>query len=801
MRCLAYFLSMTATFAMRRTVAFAILAFCACCFGSTPMASALAAKTAVVPGEDGRYPLGPYLFYLEDPAGSLTIDDVSSARFEAKFVPCELQVPVIGLTDSAYWVRVRLRNRGAEAAHWFLVLEPADLDFVDCWLPDEAGRFHAKFAGDRRPFSAREIDHRLSAFLLDLPTGSERTLYLRFKTKGVLLFDPVLWRADAFYARTSRDNLFYGAFLGALCIMGAYNLFLFGALGERAHLHYVLFLFFLAMQLSTFNYGFSFQYLWPGQPAFNQMAPFIFVSLMMFFASNFAVSFLRTDMYAPRLHRSLYGLRVAFLLTAALSITSQDRWLIACLAVASMAAILMIMSAGIQAWRKGFRPAGYYIAAWGLLWLNGLVFGAHMLSLASIPDHARFAPFVVTAMVLFLSLALADRINLLKEQAEAAKAETEELNRRLEEHQEILADRAKSVLFANMSHELRTPLNSILGFAKVLSRSPNISSEDRAHLERIARNGEQLLALVNQVLDLSNIEAGRMVADNNDIDLWRLIEETVDVFCARASRKGLRFEVATDDELPRYVRADEAKLRQALANLLDNAVKFTDEGAVSLRISIVENGNTGQRASQKGPSDPAKLADDLLVLFEITDTGPGIAEESLGRVFEAFGRDAAERRPREGAGLGLQVARRFARLMGGDLLVESRVGRGTRATLRVRVEKVDAKAIHPRCPACRGAGREMEGAGGRGLFAQGKDRKVPEKECRTQAALQALPEEWLEGLQKGAHRADIMLINKVVEQIGERDRALANNLAKLAEDFEYDELLALIRKDQIGEDG
>ena len=801
MRCLAYFLSMSATFAMRRTVVFAILAFCACCCVFPPMASALAEKTAVVCGEDGMYPLGPHLFYLEDPEGDLAIDDVSSSRFEAKFVPSESQISVIGLTDSAYWVRVRLRNQSVEAAHWFLVVEPADLDFVDCWLPDEAGRFHAKFAGDRRPFSTRAVAHRLSVFPLDLPSGSERTLYLRFETKGVLFFDPVLWRADAFFARTYRDNLFYGAFLGALCIMGAYNLFLFGALGDRAHLHYVLFLFFLAMQLSTFNYGFSFQYLWPGQPGFNQMAPFIFVSLTMFFASNFAISFLRTDMYAPRLHRSLSGLRVAFLLTVALSIKSQGRWLIACLAVASMAAILMIMSAGIQAWRKGFRPAGYYIAACGLLWLNGLVFGAHMLRLASIPDHARFAPFVVTAMVLFLSLALADRINLLKERAEAAKAETEELNRRLEEHQEILADRAKSVLFANMSHELRTPLNSILGFAKVLSRSPNLSSEDRANLDRIARNGEQLLALVNQVLDLSNIEAGRMVVENKDIDLRRLLKETEDVFSARASRKGLRFEVATDDELPRYVRADEAKLRQALSNLLDNAVKFTDEGAVSLRISTVKNGSTGQGAVQRGPSNPADLSDDLFVLFEISDTGPGIAQESLGRVFEAFGRDAAERRPREGAGLGLQVARRFARLMGGDLFIDSRIGRGTRAALRIRVEKADDKAIRPKYPACRGAGREMEGADGRDLGGPGNDRKVQEKECRTQAALKALPEEWLEGLQKGAHRADIMLINKVVEQIGERDRALANNLAKLAEDFEYDELLALIQKNEIGEDG
>ena len=150
MRRLAYFLNMIATFAIKRTVAFAILAFWACCFGSTQMVSALAAKTEVVSGEDGRYPLGPYLFYLEDPAGH------------------------------------------------------------------------------RRPFSAGEVAHRLSVFLLDVPSGSERTLYLRFETKGVLLFEPVLWRADAFFARTSRHNLFFGAFLGALCIMGTYNLFRFG---------------------------------------------------------------------------------------------------------------------------------------------------------------------------------------------------------------------------------------------------------------------------------------------------------------------------------------------------------------------------------------------------------------------------------------------------------------------------------------------------------------------------------------------------------------------------------------------
>ncbi|GAB4194495.1 MAG: hypothetical protein OHK0022_10540 [Roseiflexaceae bacterium] len=241
------------------------------------------------------------------------------------------------------------------------------------------------------------------------------------------------------------------------------------------------------------------------------------------------------------------------------------------------------------------------------------------------------------------------------------------------------ANVAKSSFLANMSHELRTPLNAVLGFAQVLERDPDLSARNREHLGIISRSGEHLLGLINDVLEMSKIEAGRVTFNPAPFDLRRLLQGVEEMFRLRAEARGLWLRVAIDPAVPRCVVSDENKLRQILINLLGNAVKFTHTGGIALRVAPAPGG------------EPEQL------LFEVADTGVGIAAEQLAHLFQAFVQTSSGVQAQEGTGLGLAISRQFARLMGGDIRVESALGSGSifQVDLPVELADVDSPVYTP----------------------------------------------------------------------------------------------------------
>ncbi len=222
------------------------------------------------------------------------------------------------------------------------------------------------------------------------------------------------------------------------------------------------------------------------------------------------------------------------------------------------------------------------------------------------------------------------------------------------------ANRAKSVFLANMSHELRTPLNAVLGFAQLLRRDPSLTAAQFEPLDTIHRSGEHLLRLINDVLDMSRIEAGRTTLAPEAVSLVRLLDDLEDMMGLRAKEKGLDFRFQRDEEVPDFVRLDARKLRQILINLLGNAVKFTDTGSVVLYVSL-EN------------THPA----DSYLRFRVEDTGCGVPADRLDRLFQPFSQVGEEDAKREGTGLGLAISREYVELMGSRLQVKSKLGRGS----------------------------------------------------------------------------------------------------------------------------
>jgi signal transduction histidine kinase/DNA-binding response OmpR family regulator len=250
------------------------------------------------------------------------------------------------------------------------------------------------------------------------------------------------------------------------------------------------------------------------------------------------------------------------------------------------------------------------------------------------------------------------------------------------------ANQAKSEFLANMSHELRTPLNAILGFSQIMARNPKFSHEEE-NLRIIQRSGTHLLNLINQVLDLSKIEAGRITTDEHSFDLFHLLDELKNMWSFQAEKKELTLQFDRNPDVPRYIRTDEVKLRQVLINLLSNAIKFTEKGSVKLRVSqknpmVLEN-NERSKNSKRSPQQYVKC----LIQFEIEDTGPGIAKEEMDHLFEAFRQTSIGREVREGTGLGLVISHKFVQLLGGDMQVKSEVGRGTTFSFDIQARVVD----------------------------------------------------------------------------------------------------------------
>lgn len=303
-------------------------------------------------------------------------------------------------------------------------------------------------------------------------------------------------------------------------------------------------------------------------------------------------------------------------------------------------------------------------------------------SLVAVPmlHSGKVVGFVGSAMLHFAKTWSQEDINLLKLVGEIiaigrARHQAEKALRVAKEAAET-ANKAKSAFLANMSHELRTPLNAILGFSQLMERDISLNSKQRESLAIINRSGQHLLNLINDVLEMSKIEAGQIVLHFEDFDLYVMLQTLQDMFQVRTQAKQLflKFEIAC--ELPRYIKTDEGKLRQVLINLLGNAVKFTQTGGVTLRARMGNKKDSCQS-----------------LIFEVEDTGRGIAPAEMDNLFQPFVQTTSGIQTKEGTGLGLTISRQFVQLLGGDIHFTSTQGQGSTFSFDIPVNLVAALPV------------------------------------------------------------------------------------------------------------
>ncbi len=293
---------------------------------------------------------------------------------------------------------------------------------------------------------------------------------------------------------------------------------------------------------------------------------------------------------------------------------------------------------------------------------------------------------IVKAIAIFQDITVRKSAEkLLKEYSEKLELEVKQRTRELGQAliKAEAANQAKSAFVASMSHELRSPLNAILGFSNLMIRTQNLPQETQENLKIINRSGEYLLTLINNILDLAKIEAGKTTLNPQNFDLYDLLNEIQSIFALKAVEKGLELMFERTENVPRNVCTDSLKLRQILINLINNAIKFTNSGAICVRVSVCRE---------------VACNVSTMITFAVSDTGMGIAEPEIEELFQAFSQTESGKKAQEGTGLGLIISQKFVQLMGGNITVKSELGRGTTFTFDITAKHVNETEIKAKKP-------------------------------------------------------------------------------------------------------
>ena len=282
-------------------------------------------------------------------------------------------------------------------------------------------------------------------------------------------------------------------------------------------------------------------------------------------------------------------------------------------------------------------------------------------------------------------IALRESETKLREQANLLEHRVEERTHDLKLAKEAAeaASRSKAAFLANMSHELRTPLNAILGFAQLMLYDQELNEQHQADLQTICNSGNHLLTMINDILEMSKLEAGSVLLREKECYLYNIVDTARDMLSLKAQEKSLSFDVSIQPDVPPYIYTDEGKLRQILINLISNAIKFTDTGHIHVRVDV------------RGISEDVKAIVGeyseipRILCFEVEDTGAGISEAEILTLFQPFVQTHSGRRSQEGTGLGLSISYNYVKIMGGQMSVTSKVGEGSTFRFYIPVKSLD----------------------------------------------------------------------------------------------------------------
>ena len=621
-------------------------------------------------------PLGRMMQVFEDTGGLATLDDVIAN--DGLFKPHTKDTLNAGYSRSAFWVKVDLRYlpKDPTAQHtWLLELAYPPLDNIDVYLADTSGRFHlVQRTGDALPFNSRQIKENNYLFELPFSPGQRQTVYLRLASEGSIQAPLTLWSAQSYLEEQPNRIYVLGLIYGVLLGMLVYNLFIYISVRDTSYLYYILYMASFGLYQLAVN-GAAVQYFWPNNPWWtNASVPFLIGSAALF-GCQFARSFLQIGTHSRWLDHALKFLMGVGALVMVLSLVTSYALALRLATALALAFIVVIFFAGVLAWARGLRVARYFVIAWSAFLLGGLVNTLMVLGYLPNVFLTMYASQIGSAVEgCLLSLALADRINGMRNLHARTLQETGQklaaMNQQL-----VRTHQLKDEFLSTVTHELRTPMNGVIGSLELI-KTLNMSPELEFYTQTAEGSAREMMGMVNGILSLTELQAGRLQAELQPFSLGELLKGLNAEFEPQARSKRLSFAYDIEQGLPDQWIGDRAKIRQCLECLLDNAIKFTNEGGVMLRV-------TGHATDESRGS----------LAFNVIDSGIGFVHQEDAELYQHFFQvDGSITRSYGGLGIGLAICRRLVDLMGGQLTHQSRPHQGSQFQVALRLEALTPPA-------------------------------------------------------------------------------------------------------------
>jgi signal transduction histidine kinase len=577
----------------------------------------------ILTDDQAEYPIGLHMEILEDKEKQWTIEDVTTPHIAAQFLPSSEEAPGFGFTDSAYWIRFRVRNEASSDIEWLVLYEPTAF-FIDYYLPSVSGEGYDVFkTGSALPFDTRDVPVGRFVFHLPVAPQESTTIYMRFTSEGSLILVLTLLSDDSFLQQAMVQQAVNSLLYGILLIITIYNLVLFFNLRDRSYLYYVLFFSTMLLGIMALD-GFAGQYLWPNQGQFAAIAPRLFMILSFNFGLLFAISFLRTKEYVPRLNIIMTSLAILVFVFIGLQFIWFRETAIIHVFLMIASGISMLL-AGIVVWQKGYQPARFFLIGWSVVLVGFIIFIltlVDVISLNILTNAVLRMGLIVLALV--LSAGLAERINIYRqERNEAIFEERIRLARDL--HDSTTQSLYSALLFSETGKKL-TERGDLEEAAYYQSRVSDVVHEAL----------KEMRLLVFELRPLKLEQEGLVGALQMRLD-------------AVESRSGIEARLHAEDIRSLPPRISE-NLYYVTQEALNNSLKHANADKVMVDIEV--NGKN--------------------LMMDIIDDGQGFNLE-----------DAYDR-----GGMGLVNMHERIKNIDGELKIQSKPGEGTKIEVSIPMEKV-----------------------------------------------------------------------------------------------------------------
>ncbi len=741
---------------------------------------------------DDSYVINSVVRVLEDPSNKLTLSDLIQPEWAEKFKVSNAGPLNLGYSDSAFWIKLSIRYTGKQdSKEWWYHLDLPLLEYSELYMAvgdgENPSRTINKSMGYETLLKEREVNHVTQLYRFSLTKGERATIYIKIKNNFSIHLPLSIYTPEGFAHHIAVEELLYGAFIGAILIMTAYNLFMFISVREVSFLYYILYMMaYLVFLMTERVHGVSLLGEIPTILHKQYLSFYIWAS--WFFALLMARSFLDTKEKEPGLDFIvkvfISVVVISMIVTTYTDQTTGIQWAVFC---TFLYAILMAWIA-YAVMVRGNAAARIYFVAWVLNFGGVAIYALTVTGYLPFNFMTGNSPHIgIVCQLVLISFALGDRLKVAQRQAVQANQQALEnmkryrslfdnaiegifqisLNRRfidvnpamanmlgfsspkkmikgvrdaisicypleedfnnvikvIEEGNEVyekearyvgrnghecwatstvriiydeennplhlegtfvdITERierervereseqarletevaeasasAKSQFLANMSHEIRTPLTAIIGYGESLLDDTLSDEERHESSEVVVRSGKHLLQLINDILDHSKIDADKLDTELMSVNLLTLLNEIKTYFDSKAAEKNIAFNLQYDFPLPSVIKTDPTRLKQILINLCSNALKFTDKGSISLIVRC------------------EILTEKLFI--KVLDTGIGVKEEQLDKLFDPFAQAAPSiARQYGGTGLGLSISRRLAEMLGGSISASSVYGEGS----------------------------------------------------------------------------------------------------------------------------